>query len=679
MPILVIVESPGKIKKIQSILGDKYLVKASVGHIQDLAEKDISIDIIEQNDKSYIFVPKYQILSNKKQVVSNLVKVAKECSEIIIATDDDREGEFIAFSLQETLKLKNAKRISFNEITKDAILKALECPKTVNMPMVHSQKTRRILDRLIGYKIYPYLGNGLSAGRVQSVVVKIINDKEEEIKNQLENLEKKYITTGTFDNKIEAKLNSNFTDVDIELKYLISINSYYIHDIINKIEKQNPPPPYITSTLQQDAINILKFNSKLTMSIAQKLYEKGYITYMRTDSVSISKDFSFKLKDYIVKEYGNKYYSFRTYKNKNNSQEAHECIRPTSLIEIKGTEQEIKLYNMIFKRTLACQMAASEYESQELIIKNKNKDFKNRYFEAKNRKLLFDGYQILFNIKEKDNIKNVKKNDNIDIHKLICSEDVIYNNNHYSEASLIKKLESLEIGRPSTYSYIINTIIDRKYVEVKDIEGKIIDCNEYSITVKNKNIQSKVKEVKVGFEKKKFTPSETGIKITDFLVTNFPEIFDITFTVKMEKNLDEIAEENINMQYVLNNFYGNFIEKLNTLEKVNKNISTSKEKYLGEDEFNSKYYILNAKYGLVLKKVYKLNSTIQFFPIENENISLEEALDIGKTSQLLGNYRKKPIFLIKGKFGVYIKYNGKNYSTKNREIKSIDDVKELII
>ena len=677
MAILVIVESPGKIKKIQSILGDKYIVKASVGHIQDLAEKNLSIDIVQQNDKSYIFVPKYEILSKKKQVVSDLIKVAKNCDEIIIATDDDREGEFIAFSLQETLKLKNAKRISFNEITKDAIFKALSNPKTVDIPMVHSQKTRRILDRLIGYKIYPYLGNGLSAGRVQSVVVKIIIDKDDEIKKELENLKKIYSTTGTFDKSVDAKLYSKFDDVEKELKYLISINPYYISDIINKIEKQNPSPPYITSTLQQDAINILKFSSKLTMSIAQKLYEKGYITYMRTDSVSISKDFSLKLKSYITKEYGEKYYTYRTYKNKSNSQEAHECIRPTSLIEIQGTDQEIKLYNMIFKRTIACQMASSEYESQELIIKNKEKDFNDRYFQAKNRKLLFDGYQILFNVKEKDDIKNVDKNDKINIHKLICSEEVDYHNNHYSEATLIKTLESLEIGRPSTYSYIINTIIDRNYVSQSDIEGKLVDCNEYSITIKNKNITSKIKSVKIGFEKKRFIPTETGIKITDFLVKNFPEIFDVKFTVKMEKDLDRIAEDNINMQFVLNTFYGTFIEKLNSLEKMNN--PESKEKYLGEDELKNKYYVLKGKYGWVLKKEYLLNSTIQFFPLEDKEINLENALVIGKTSQLLGNLKKKPIFLMKGKFGVYIKYNGKNYNTKNIDIKNLDDIKKLIL
>ena len=678
---LVIVESPGKIKKIQSILGNNYIVKASVGHIQDLDSSNMSIDIVKQNDGSFIFIPKYKILDNKKSVVNNLISAYKNSNDVIIATDDDREGEFIAFSLKEVLKVSTPKRISFNEITSAAINLAIQSPKTINDNLVNSQKTRRILDRLIGYKIHPLLGSGLSAGRVQSVVVKMLIDKETDIKQQLNNLESKYNIVGNFD-KLKGTLYGSSIPVVEELKYIISINPYFVDAIAVSNINKHPPPPFITSSLQQESSIRLKFSVQTTMSLAQKLYEKGYITYMRTDSTSLSKDFSRKVESFVKKTYGDKYYTYHTYKNKSSSQEAHECIRPTALVEISESDNENKLYDLIFKRTVASQMSPAQYQCQEIIIKNKDKTFGKRYFKTINKNLLFDGYTKVYNDSEeesKDNFVDLKKKSKIEINSAKGSEEFTYNNYRYNEASLVKQLETLEIGRPSTYAYIIKTIQERGYVQCGNVDGIIKTVKDYSIKVGNFDVTEKVRDCKIGFEKKKFIPTVIGEKVNTYLVSNFPTIMDICFTSDMEKKLDKIAIGKLQLQSLLNSFYSEFNPIVEQLMKENvKLVSKPDSKNLGKDDEGHTYSIMKGKYGWVIKKDLKDTKHVQFFGIDDPEITLNEAIKISSDNQYLGDYKSKPIFWVKGKFGYYLKYGNKNISIKERTTLNLDQAKNIL-
>ena len=670
---LVIVESPGKIKKIQSILGSNFVVKASVGHLQDLDPHSLSVDVIEQSNGEYRFIPKYKVLDDKKKVVLGIKKIINDFDEVIIASDEDREGEFIGYSIASIFQLDRPKRIVFNEITERAIKYAIDNPITLNYDLIESQKTRRILDRLIGYKLHPLLGAGLSAGRVQSVVVSLIIQKDNDVKKDLESIKPQRIVEGNFDGFKAQLHNGILSDIKKELTYLFGISPYYISDVKVSQVSKNPPPPFTTSSFQQECYNVLKIVPKLAMQIAQKLYESGYITYMRTDSTVISKDFNYKILNVIKEKYGENYLNQRTYKNKTNSQEAHECIRPTDIkVEHVLDKFENRVYQLIWKRTVASQMSSALYDEQRVTISNKEKHFEPRFFQTTIRNLVFDGYMKLYDAEPNEKLMLVQKGQEIKLQKLVSTENFQYNNSHYSEASLIKKMESLGIGRPSTYVSTLNVILDRKYVEVKDIEGVEMKVVEYSIKSLGK-VDEKIKSVKVGYEKKKLVPTEIGIKVDHYLSDNFSDIINVEFTAKMEESLDKIAEGSGEMQKTLSDFYVNFIKLL----RKSKPLQITKG-LLGVDSEGNEYAIMKAKYGMVLRKRYVKEDVVQFFPIDKDDVTLEHAIDMTRTSKLLGVYRKKPIFSILGKYGLYLKYGDKNIALKDGEV-TFEEAKKLIL
>jgi DNA topoisomerase-1 len=689
---LVIVESPGKIKKIQSYLGNNYIVKASVGHIMDLDPTKMSIDIILQDNGKYIFVPNYITMKDKTQVVTNLKTNIKNTSDVILAADEDREGEFIAFSLEKQLKLKNPKRIVFNAITKEAITSAIANPKTIDMNMVHAQQSRRLLDRLVGYMISPLLGSGLSAGRVQSVVVKLIIEKENEIKKDLEEMKSNFIVNGNF-GKLEAKLYPNYQTIDTEiikkeLINMIEINPYFVSNVEIKETERSPPSPFITSSLQQEASNKLKFNPATTMQIAQKLYEKGYITYMRTDSCSIDKNSSALISKYIKKEYGEDYYKYRTFKNKENSQEAHECIRPTYInnpvIDEENTDNEKKLYELIWKRTIASQMANAIYENQIITIENKDTSFKGKYFKTTNKKLIFDGFLKVYNDSNstQEEFIDIKKDEKISLNSAVAKEEFNYNNSRYSEASLIKRLEDLLIGRPSTYVSILGVIQKRDYVKITNVEGISKDVSEISVDSKKK-IKEKVKKITIGGDKKRFIPTETGIQVNNYLEENFSNIFNYQFTAELENKLDIIAQgKGIDQQEILNEIYTLIKPKVDSLTKARVIIYKSENRFIGEDVLGTKYTILKCKNNYAIKKDFPNIRESLFFGIDEDkkdSLTLEEAVEMTKDLRLLGVFRNKPVFLTKGAYGPYIKYGTKNISLKgHNENISFDIAKKLL-
>lgn len=680
---LVIVESPGKIKKIQSFLGPEYTVKASVGHVQDLDANSLSIDILQQQSGDYTFIPKYSVLEAKRKTVSVLKKARSEFDEVIIASDEDREGEFIGYSVSELLSLKKPKRIVFNEITKNAIQNALANPRLLNENLIDAQKTRRMLDRLIGYKIRPLLGSGLSAGRVQSVVVRLIIDKENEIKEQLSNLTSSYEIEGTFDGSFKAKLNKHpdlqLDMVESELRFLKATSPYYVESIKNNERFRQPPPPFITSSLQQIASSSLSMSIQTTMATAQKLYESGYITYMRTDSTAISPEFSYKIADYIKAEFGTDYYQYRTFKNKANSQEAHECIRPTDikLCELSEcTESETKLYRMIWQRTVASQMSAAIYSDQTVKLNKKCNKFQPRYWIAKASQLKFDGFLKVYNyeVEETTNLLELKEGLELTLKSIKATESFHYSNSRYNEASLVKKMEAVEIGRPSTYVSTLKTIQDRGYVTISDAVGVEKETTEFALT--GNTLKTKNKITKIGFEKKRFIPTETGYKLDEFLRKNFPDILEVSFTADLEKQLDEIAEGKKKCQIVLNEFYKPFLATLNKVSHIKQ--EDNKKNFIGTDQHGHEYYEYNGKYGLTVKKIYTPEKVAQFFPVQNKDISLEDAIKISSSSELLGMHRKKPIFRIIGKYGPYLKYGDKNISLKTDKEISFEAAKKLV-
>ena len=486
--ILVIVESPGKIKKIGEYLGNDYIVKASFGHCRDLDPKNLSIDVNNN------YKPNYIIIDGKSKVIRDLKYFTKNAKEVILAADEDREGEMIASSLRDILKLKNPKRIVFHEITKKAINEAVKNPTLINENMVFAQQTRRLLDRLVGYKISPLLWKKikgqLSAGRVQSVVVKIVIDKENTINESISN--PYFKTVGTFIIK-KTKLNTVLTKgkkihkiktKDKVIKFLNKFNKkseYKVIDVSNNIVLRKPPPPFITSSLQQDASSKLGYNSKYTMGIAQKLYEAGLITYMRTDSTNLSKEALAGCKKYIVNTFGEEYWKYRTYSKKSkNAQEAHEAIRPTkmSVVNSKLSSEYQKLYSLIWKRTLASQMADTKVNVQTISIdvlntkKNKSILPSNSLFVTKLEKIIFDGFLVIYNRNnKKDETIETNINDSILFDSIKVTEEYTKPPLRYNEAGLIKYLEKNGIGRPSTYASIMSKIIDRNYVQIKNIDG----------------------------------------------------------------------------------------------------------------------------------------------------------------------------------------------------------------
>jgi len=702
--ILVIVESPGKIKKINEYLGNDYIVKASFGHVQDLDKKTLSIDV-DNN-----FTPFYIISPDKSKVVKELKDLASKCQEVILASDEDREGEAIAGSLKSVLKLKDPKRIVFHEITKKAITDAVGNPRLIDQNLVDAQCARRLLDRLMGYKISPILWSykiGESAGRVQSVVVRILVDKEKEIADAIS--EPFLKTTADFsikDTKFNGTLNYQFTKIEDANNFLKSITKDTIFKVIsveNKQSTRKPSPPFITSTLQQDASTKMGFAVKRTMDAAQKLYEAGLITYMRTDSTNLSEDALKSCEKYIKKEFGKEYSDMKTYTSKNKgAQEAHEAIRPTQIDksdpEFNSSEgDQQKVYQLIWKRTVASQMANAKINIQTISIDaQKNKTsllvFKNKQYNfiSSLENIEFDGFLKLYDNSNEDDetVKGkieIKEKDIIDMNKLKVAEEYTKLPLRFNEAGLIKFLEKNGIGRPSTYASIITKIIDRKYVEIKNIDGVKKDSKCLELT-NNKTfaIKESIKEIRVGKENKKLVPTEEGLKVIKFLLENFQPIMDIKFTADFEEYLDKIAEGKAKWYNILNQFYQLFNPiciKLNKEVKANPTISNA-DKSLGIDEETGLEIFTGAgKFGPYVKRLESLDSTKwKYASVKTDQISLDDAIILLKYPVDLGTFNKKLVLLHKGQFGLYVKYGDQNIAIKDIEEEDIDlnSIKQLL-
>jgi DNA topoisomerase-1 len=686
---IVIIESPGKIEKISSILrgiGGNYSVIASRGHIRDLDKSSLSIDI---NDN---FKPLYIISHDKKNIVKELRDlINNNNNNVIIATDNDREGEGIAMSLVDILKINDYNRIVFTEITQKAITNALKKQMKININLAHAQEARRILDRLMGYIISPVLWKYLnkeakSAGRVQSVVNRIIIDKENEIKNAIENTSLYCKIIGIFNDmtcKLEVKAINTIEKANTFLMLLTNKTVFKIDNIENKTSIRKPSPPFITSTLQQDASTKLKYNPKKTMEIAQKLYEMGLITYMRTDSPNISEDISKECLQYIQKNHGKQYSEPRNYKSTNSSsQEAHECIRPTHIESdismLKG--EQLKLYNLIWKRTVASQMSNANINIMVICIDALNKKEsllvfdKQYYFKAMNETILFDGYMVLYdnndnndnndNSDKKENVScPYKKDDVLTMDKIKITEEYTALPLRYTEAGLIRYLETNGIGRPSTFASIITKVIERNYIEIKNIEGieKKAKWLELSKTFKLKE-GSKI--IQIGSEKNKLVSTPIGMMINDFLMKHFINIINIEFTAQLEENLDLIAMGKANYSTIIRNFYNMFNP---TVEKLLKDKQISNDILLGTKN-DILIYKGEGKFGPYVKVMendkWKYASTKDI-----KNIDIETALMLLKYPKILGNIGKNTVTLNNGPYGLYIKNGNTNIPIK-------DDIKE---
>ena len=668
---LVIVESPAKAKTIEKYLGKDFKVTSCYGHIRDLAKDDKSID------KENGFLPSYIPSPDKKKVIKELQSLKKKSSKVYLATDDDREGEAIAWHLKEILKLDedDYERIVFREITKKAVLNSLESPTKINMDLVNAQQARRVLDRLVGFEISPILWKkikrGLSAGRVQSVAVKFVVDRENEI--SIFSPESSFKTTAIFstnNDNFTAELSKRFSNKDESEKFLKEcINTNFkVKDIEKKPSKRSPSSPFTTSTLQQEASRKIGFSPSLTMSTAQRLYEAGHITYMRTDSVNLSDEALESSKSTIINNFGNDYYKRRVYKTKSGSaQEAHEAVRPTNFNNDNAgkNDTEKKLYNLIWRRTLASQMSEAQFERTVVSISNG----KTESFKSSGEVMVFDGFLKLYNEKTENTklLPKLEKNSALSCIEILCKEVFTKHPPRYSEASLIKKMEDSGIGRPSTFAETVRKIKDREYVVKEERDGKIIKSKELRLV--SNNISEEIKEEKTGFEKNKIYPTNMGMFVTEFLNENFNSSFmDYSFTAKTENQLDQIAYKGRNWNDMIEEFYQIF-------SKLSKNVPEERyqlEKELGE--FDGKKMIARvAKFGPVIQIGEKEDSEEGFpkyFNMSSEqlirHISINEALDIinqkkENNSLPIFEYDKGSIELKNGRYGFYVRFNDKNY------------------
>ena len=675
---LVIVESPGKIKKIQDALGkENFIVKASMGHIRDLDESGLSIDV--KNG----FKPEYVIPADKKKVVADLKKEAKSASAVWLASDADREGEAISWHLFETLGLKkeNTKRIVFQEITDTAIQNAIKNPREIDMNLVNAQQARRVLDRLVGFELSPVLWRKiqpkLSAGRVQSVALRLIVDREREIlsfnNEAYYKVEAVFHPEGTPENTlVKATLDTRFPDLESAQSFLekcIGAN-FSICDINEKEGNRFPAAPFTTSTLQQEAARKLRMSVSQTMSIAQRLYESGYITYMRTDSTNLSALALGTAKKFICDNFGEEYSKPRQYKTKSKgAQEAHEAIRPTFIgnTSIEGTPQEKKLYELIWKRTVASQMADARVLRTDIKVAS---DKSSERFNVQATQVLLDGFLKLY-IESTD---DPQQDDEAVILPEMHIGDVMTQQeikaeckftaapSRYTDASLIKKLEELEIGRPSTYSPTITTLTKaRGYVVKGDKPGEKHTVT--NLTLKNGKIKSSTKSETVGAEKGRLLPQDIGMIVTDFLVKNFESILDYGFTANVEKDFDQIAEGELVWNKVISDFYGSFHTKVEETLSNREYSNVSRE--IGVDPKDGQ--LLVARFGQYGPYVQKgEGESKQYASLAPgqliESITLEEALRLFELPRTIGQHKGIDIICTKGRFGPYIKYGDKNIS-----------------
>jgi DNA topoisomerase-1 len=685
---LVICESPGKIKKIQSFLGNDYVVKASIGHIRELKKGKEGID--KKND----FEPSYQISSDKKDVVKELKDLAKKCDEVILAGDYDLEGEAISWHVAEVLGLniKKTKRIIFKEITEKAIKEAINNPTTLNMNMVNAQQARRVLDRLVGFDLSPLLWKkiklGLSAGRVQSVALRILVEREKEHKSFDSTSDYKVVAIFSIDKggkkqKIKAVLNKRFKKYEETEKFLSKLigSEFSVSLIETKPGKRSSPAPFTTSGLQQEASKKFGFSVDRTMRTAQNLYEQGHISYHRTDSVNLSEESVQAATQFIVEKYGNKFSNPKKFKNKNASaQEAHEAIRPTHFEheEVVSGQDEMKLYSLIWKRAVASQMSDALLDKTTIEIESSNTG-KKELFVAKGEVITFDGFLKVYNnddVEDEENQENqdengtlpkMEKGQILNYEQIEGLETYSKPSARYNEASLVKKLEELGIGRPSTYASILSTIQKREYVEKKDLPAKSRKVKNLSL--KNDKLSTTELDEKFGTEKAKMIPTEIGIVVCDYLTDIFPDIMDYKFTAVIENQLDEISEGSKEWKTMLKDFYSPFDKKV---KSALGETGTSNERLIGVDKSTKKnVYARFGRFGPMVQLGEKGDEDLKYASIPKDKevggITLEEALELLKWPRNLGEYKSKPVQVAIGKFGPYVKYDGKFIGLSNTE------------
>ena len=689
---LVIVESPAKAKTIEKFLGKDYKVMSSYGHIRDLKKKELSIDLDTLN-------PDYEIPEEKKKVVSELKKNAKAAKKIWLASDEDREGEAISWHLCEVLGLDeaNTNRIVFHEITKPAILKAIETPRHLDMNLVNAQQARRVLDRLVGFRLSPVLWRkvkpALSAGRVQSVAVRLIVEREREIQNFVS--EPYYRVNAVFavtsddgaKNEVKAELSNRFKTHEEALAFLEECkkSKFTVSSITKKPLKRTPAPPFTTSTLQQEAARKLGFTVSQTMMVAQRLYEAGRITYMRTDSVNLSSLAINTSKDEIVRLYGEEYSKVRMYHtHSKGAQEAHEAIRPTYIdnVSIEGTSQEKRLYDLIWKRTIASQMADAQIEKTTVNIAMESEDGKTTndlQFIANGEVVAFEGFLKVYHESTDDEdageefshaLPVMHEGEELERREIVSTERYSQNPNRYTEASLVRKLEELGIGRPSTYAPTISTIQQRDYVHKGDRKG---EERKYAVdSLLGLKITSKTKKEMAGADKGKLIPTDIGMVVNDFLMENFPEIMDYNFTAKVEQEFDKIAEGKAEWNKEMKVFYQGFEPEV---EKVMNARSEHKagERELGIDPATGKpVFVKIGRFGPVVQIGTADDEDKPRFsqlPSDKsmETITLNEALELFKLPRTVGQFEGTDVVIGAGRFGPYVLHNKKYVSLPKDE------------
>jgi DNA topoisomerase I len=675
---LVIVESPAKAKTIEGYLGKDYKVVSSYGHVRDLPKGDKAIDIKNR------FAPTYEVTADKKEVIKNLKSLVKDSEMVFLASDDDREGEAISWHLKEVLKLKDeqTKRIVFREITKNAITKAIENPRGIDIDLVNAQQARRILDRLVGFELSPILWKkiktGLSAGRVQSVAVRLIVDREREIEHF--NSKSSFRISAIFEvsgKTFKAELPKRFeTKAEAEEFLKSCLNAEFsVGNLEKKPGKKSPAAPFTTSTLQQEASRKLYFSVAQTMSVAQKLYEAGKITYMRTDSVNLSEDAMNSAKNAIHDAYGDNYHKSRKYATKSEgAQEAHEAIRPTdfSVNQISGDRNEQRLYDLIWKRAIASQMADAQLEKTTITIDISNSDLN---LVATGEIIKFDGFLKVYledTDDEPEDDDNANKSllppleigQDLALQQMTGKETFTRPAPRYTEASLVKKLEELGIGRPSTYAPTISTIQKREYVIKESRDGTPRNYIEMSIS--KGAFKDETKTEITGAEKQKLFPTNIAMVVNDFLVEHFPNVIDFSFTARVEKEFDDIASGGQVWQDMIDSFYGNFHKNVETTEQVSRqDINTSR--LIGTHPTNGKPVTARlGRFGPLVQIGDSEDEEKQFASLKKgqfiENITLEDALELFKLPRDVGMFEDKKMVAAIGRFGPYIRHDGAFFS-----------------
>ena len=690
---LVIVESPAKAKTIEKFLGKDFKVSSSFGHIADLPSKELGVDV--DGD----FTPKYIVSSDKKKLVAELKSLSKKAEMVWLASDEDREGEAIAWHLAEELKLdKNkTKRIVFHEITKSAILKAIENPRQIDYNLVNAQQARRVLDRLVGYELSPVLWKkvkgGLSAGRVQSVAVRLIVERERDIEafNPVDSFRVDAEFTTVDGSKFKAKLPKNF-DTEKEAKEFLQKNlgaSYKISDLTKKPGSKSPAAPFTTSTLQQEASRKLYFSVGKTMTIAQRLYEAGLITYMRTDSVNLSNDAKNAAEKEIISFYGKEYSQPRNYKGKSKgAQEAHEAIRPTdmSLHEITGDRDQMRLYDLIWKRTLASQMSDAKLERTNVKIDVLSKALSSgrqekvsEHFTANGEMIKFDGFLKVYlegtDFEEEEQegmLPNMNEGDSLQNNYITATERFTRPPYRFTEASLVKQLEELGIGRPSTYAPTISTIVSRNYVEKGTIEGT--ERKYLQITFEDNEIKEKTLKEVVGSDKGKLVPTDIGIIVNDFLVEHFENILDYNFTAKVEEDFDEIAEGKQEWTKMMKDFYTDFHPQVANVEENAER--ESGERILGEDPESGRTVLVRlGKFGPMAQIGAPDDEEKKFASLRPDQqlhlVTFEEVMDLFKLPKSLGVYDNEEVEVNNGRFGPYVRF-GKTFISLPKGMDPLD-------